>query len=371
MAVANGPFLELDTPALVVDADIMARNIDRMATSAAARGIALRPHIKTHKSPYVAHRQLQAGSAGITCAKLSEAEVMVDAGITNILIAYPILGETKLRRLRALACDADLTVSVDSLGVAAGISRVGQDIGRQIPVYLEVDTGLRRLGLPAGDESITLGCRIAELPGIRLTGVMTHAGHVGAAKDVTELEALSRRQAEALVQTAEGLRQHGIPISVVSPGSTLAAGYELDTPGVTEIRPGTYVFNDLNTMARGIATEADCAASVIVTVVSRPAPDRAVVDGGSKTFSSDRCSVPGFEGSGWVKGHPGLRLVRLSEEHGVLSVAPSETSLQVGDRLQIIPAHICPVVNLFDEIVLTRGGSVERHIPVTARGKRT
>lgn len=363
------PTFPVDTPVLAVDLDIMQRNIADMAQTARRSGVALRPHVKTHKSPEIAHLQIAAGATGVTAAKLGEAEVMVAGGITDVLIAYPLVGDLKLLRLEKLAAQAQVTVSLDSLEVAQGISRVGQRLGKRMPVYLEVDTGLKRVGVAPGAQAVELAQAVARLPGVEVVGVMTHGGHVGAAQSPEELEQLSRAEAELLVTTARAIDKAGVPIRVVSPGSTLAARFEADTPGVTEIRPGTYVFNDSNTVDRWVAQPADCAAFVITTVVSRPAPDRAVIDAGSKTLSAD-ARVGGRAGYGIVLARSGIEVVRLSEEHSVLSVADG-VDLAIGDQLLVVPNHVCPAVNLSDVLVTVRAGQVVGQIPVLARGART
>lgn len=363
---------ELDTPGVVIDVDVMEANLQRMADAARKAGVALRPHIKTHKSPWIAHRQLALGAAGVTVAKLGEAEVMIHAGITDILIAYPLVGEHKLRRLAGLLHHAQITVALDSVEVAEPLSRLGESLGRPIPVYIDVDTGLKRIGLPAASpEVVELGRRLHQLPGIRVTGVMTHGGHVNAARSPQEQEALALAQARALVETARALRQAGVPVQHVSPGSTPSARYELQVDGVTEIRPGTYVFYDANCVDQWTATVEQCAARIVATVVSRPAPDRAVIDAGSKTISPE----PRRDGTyGIIVGRPDLRLDRLSEEHGMIRLAdPAQRAmehLEVGQRLEIIPSHICTCINLSQEVYLARAGEILRSLPVAARGAR-
>ena len=360
---------DVDTPALLVDTATLERNITAMAALAERNGKKLRPHIKTHKSPHIARLQLEAGAVGLTAAKLGEAEVMVEAGITDILIAYPLVGARKLRRLEALLGQADITVALDSVEVAAGLSELGVRLGRRLPVYVEVDTGLERLGQEGGEPSLELALEIAALDGIEVTGVMTHGGHVSSATDPAGVERLARAQAETLVETAELLRSHGLDIRHVSTGSTPAVAFEAVTPGVTELRPGTYVFNDSNTVDRWAARPEDCAAFVLATVVSRPAADRVVIDAGSKTLGAD-ARVGGRSGAGIIPDLPDHEVVRLSEEHGVVSV-PADSPLRIGNQLRVIPNHICPAVNLSDSLIAVRDGAVIDEWPVAARGKRT
>lgn len=377
---------KLDTPAFVIDLDIMERNLDSMAALCRQAGIDLRPHTKTHKSPLIARMQLDRGAVGIAVAKLGEAEVMADAGINGILVAYAIWGEPKLRRLAALCRRATISVAVDSFEVAEGVARVAREVGQRIPVYLEVDTGLHRMGLQPGAEVVALGQAVSRLAGLDVCGVMSHAGHIDVARSPEDAARISREDGESLVETAEALRRAGLDIRRVAPGSTPAARYLLQVPGVTELRPGTYVFNDVNAVARWSATWDDCAGTVLATVVSRPAPDRAVIDAGSKTFALDRSLHPDFPGYGYVMGHPELALARLSEEHGVLKTGdgghpaaagaaghpPAPGAARppaIGDRLRVVPNHVCPCLNHFDVAYGVRGDRVELEIPIAARGK--
>lgn len=358
-----------DTPALVVDLDVMEANLARTAAMAHRHGVRLRPHIKTHKAPWIARRQRAHGAVGVTAAKLGEAEAMVEGGIGDVLIAFPLVGDARLRRLERLCVDADqVTVSLDDLAVAEGIAAVGRRLGRDVPVYLEIDTGLGRVGVPPAD-ALRLAQAVARLNGVRIEAVMTHGGHVGAATTHAELERVSRAQAEQLVDVARTIRREGIDVPTVSPGSTLAAPFEADTEGVTEIRPGTYVLNDANTVARFSASWDRCAAYVVATVVSRPVPERAVVDAGTKSFGAD-ARVDGGGAPAQIVGRDDVRIVRASEEHGVLDVDP-DSDLAIGDRVAIVMNHVCPTVNLYDELIGVSKGRVVRTIPVTARGRRT
>lgn len=363
-------FPELDTPALIIDLDIMEQNIERMATLTRQHKVALRPHIKTHKSPWIARQQIAAGAVGVTAAKLSEAEVMVEGGVEDVLIAFPLVGEAKLRRLERLAYDAKrLALSLDAMEVAEGIAGVGRRLGKPFPVYLEVDTGLARVGVASGDPAVKFAEALAKLEGITLQAVMTHGGHVGATASREALASAGRDQAARLVDTAERIRAHGIPVETVSPGSTLAAPYEVTTEGVTEVRPGTYVFNDVNTVTRWTANLDQCAASILATVISHPTKDRAVVDAGTKSFGADR-RVDGSPEPAYVRSHEHVRLVRASEEHGVLHLEAG-AELAIGERVEIVMNHVCPVINLYDMMIGVRGNKVELEIPVTARGCRT
>jgi D-serine deaminase-like pyridoxal phosphate-dependent protein len=356
---------ELETPALLIDLDALEANLAEMAAVAARAGVGLRPHTKTHKSPEIARMQVEAGAAGITCAKLGEAEVMADAGLDDLLIAYPLVGEPKLRRLRDLLARSRVRVSLDSVEVADGLGRVGRELGRDVEVLVEVDTGLHRLGRPPGPPTADLVAQVARVPGVEVVGLLTHAGHAYRARTPGELRRLAEREVLDLVETAALCRRVGVELRELSVGSTPTARIGAFVDGVTEIRPGTYALNDATMLRLGVATEATVAARVLVTVVARPTDERFVVDGGSKCFTTDNMgTVPD-----WlvVAGRPDLHLDFLSEEHGVGHRSGGE--LRIGERLQVLPSHVCACVNLFDVAYGVRGDRVERELPIAGRGK--
>jgi len=360
--------LARDTPEIVVDLDAVRANIERAAARARETGVALRPHTKTHKLPQIARLQVEAGATGVQVAKLGEAEVMVDAGIDDVLVGYPIVGEGKLRRLADLAERAAISATVDSEEVALGLSRVATERGITIRVLLELDTGMHRLGVLPGPAAVELAKRVAALEGLELVGVFAHEGHVYTqARDDAERERMTHASCAAAVETADELRSRGIAADVVSVGSAGTFRFAIQVPGVTEVRPGTYVFNDRSQLAQGAAEPEDLAAFVITTVVARPAPDRIVVDSGSKVLTSDRMLVPEPQvtfGSVW--GHD-WEVVRLSEEHGVVAVEAG-ADVRVGDRLAIVPNHVCPAINLANEVTVAEGGRFTGRWPVAARG---
>ena len=357
----------IDTPALIVDEPTMRRNIAGMAAFAASVDVSLRPHIKTHKTPRIARLQLAAGAVGITCAKLGEAEVMVEqAEVEDVLIAYPVVGEFKIGRLLALMERARMIVALDNhdVGEAIGRAVAGQD--RAIDVYVEVNTGQNRAGALVGDEAVALALNLARISGLRVVGIMTHEGHANSAEpDVIRETALAAGR--AMVETAERLREHGLDIRTVSVGSTPAALYTPTIPGVTEMRPGTYVFNDNSVFRYGRIGPANCALRVLSTVVSRPAADRALLDAGSKTLAMDPSrSHPGH---GYIVGHAAAEITKLSEEHGTVHVPAGMPGFAIGDRVEIIPNHVCPTVNLQDELFVVRNGDLIDRWPIAARGK--
>ena len=357
---------ELETPALLVDLDALEANLAEMAAVAARAGVRLRPHTKTHKSPEIAGMQMAAGAAGITCAKLGEAEVMADAGLDDLLIAYPLVGRAKLRRLAGLLERARVRVTLDSVEVAEGLGRLGRELGRDVEVLVEVDTGLGRLGRPPGAPTADLVGRVARVPGVQVAGLLTHAGHAYRAATASELRRLAEREVLDLVETAELCRRQGVDLAEISVGSTPTARIGAFVDGVTEIRPGTYALNDATMMRLGVATEAMTAARVLATVVARPTTERFVLDAGSKCFTTDNMgTVPD-----WlvVAGRPDLHMDFLSEEHGV-GHRDGGQELGIGDRLQVIPSHVCGCVNLFDVAYGVRRGTVERELPIAGRGR--
>lgn len=361
--------IDLDTPALLWDLDVVRRNIAEMASVAAAAGVRLRPHTKTHKSIEIARMQQAAGSRGITVAKLGEAEVMVDGGVDDVLIAFPIVGEAKLRRLRALLERATIRVSLDSTDVAEGLGRLGTERAAPVEVLVEVDVGLHRMGRPAGAPTAELVVTVAGVPGVEVVGLLTHGGHAYRATSPGELRALAEREGTDLVETAQLCERAGVPIREVSVGSTPTARIVAGVAGVTEIRPGTYVFNDGQQMRLGVADEDACAARVLTTVVARPWRNRFVIDAGTKCFSSDGDDGPPFPGRGVVAGRPELRLDFMNEEHGVGHVEPGGDLPEIGDRLEVIPLHVCSCVNLFDTAYGIRSDEIEREMRIDGRGK--
>jgi D-serine deaminase-like pyridoxal phosphate-dependent protein len=359
------PLDDLATPAVVVDLDVLERNVGRMAASARAAGVRLRPHAKTHKCPEIARLQRDAGAWGLALAKVGEAEVFADAGFDDLFLAYPVVGADKGRRLLQLSDRARLAAGVDSVEGARTLAEPFHAAGRTLDVMLKVDVGYGRVGVPP-ERAAELARRVAGLPGLRLRGVFTHAGHGYLAEDKAAVDQIARLEGERLVETAARLRDAGLPPDEVSVGSTPTAAVAMRVPGVTECRPGNYVFHDASQVALGTCSLEDCALTVLATVVSVPAPERAVVDAGSKTLSSDPLR-PKPGGYGRVLGRES-RLEKLSEEHGVLAVAPGE-AFRVGERVRILPNHACVVANLHEHLIGVSGDQVEAILDVAARGR--
>jgi D-serine deaminase-like pyridoxal phosphate-dependent protein len=356
---------DLDTPSVVVDLEVLEANVGRMAERAREASVRLRPHAKTHKIPELGRVQLAAGAAGITVAKVGEAEVFAAAGFEDIFLAYPVVGAGKGRRLLALSDRLRLAVGADSLEGAASVGSAFHEAGRRVDVLLKVDCGYHRVGA-APERAAETARRLAELPGIALRGVFTHAGHAYHAGTREEVESIARAEGDVLVSAAEAIRAEGLAVTEVSVGSTPTARAAMTVGGVTECRPGNYVYHDASQVSLGTCAIADCAMTVLATVVSVPAADRAVLDCGSKTLSSDALR-PHAGGHGWILGRKS-RLDKLSEEHGVVRVEPGET-FRVGERVRVLPNHACVVSNLHDRVVLARGERVEGEWTVAARGR--
>ncbi len=359
---------DLDTPAVVIDLDRLEHNIARMAKLAADAGVSLRPHTKSHKTAGIARRQLAAGSSGITVAKLDEADAYVKEGVRDIFVANEVAGRHKWQRAAELQQHASVAVGIDSLAVAHGLSEAAAERGVRIPVLIEVDTGLHRAGLEPGDTVADLAEQVAELRGVDLRGVFTHAGHAYGASSRAEVERIARDEARGVAESAAAMRAHGVACPVVSVGSTptvCAAGV---LPGVTEIRPGNYVFFDRMQAALGVTTREACSQTVLATIISRPTRERIVVDAGSKTFALDK----GAHGLETLAGFGedtqyGLVLERLSEEHGILTTTGA-VELPVGTRLRFLTNHACTVANLAEVLYGVRNDVVEEVLPVLVRG---
>ncbi|MDZ7289260.1 MAG: D-TA family PLP-dependent enzyme [candidate division KSB1 bacterium] len=359
---------DLDTPAVLIDLDKLEQNIHCMAAFAKTQRINLRPHIKTHKIPEIAHLQIHAGAVGLTCQKLGEAEIMAAHGVKDIFITYEIVGEHKLNRLARLKHHASVCTAVDSEEVMAPLAARMEQEGLHHGVLIEIDTGLNRCGVLPGESAVRLVQRLQQYPSLEFRGIFTHEGHVYNAGTSEELERRALKAADDMLHTAKLLREHGFPCEVISVGSTPSALIIGKTQGITELRPGNYVFYDRMQLKLGSCTEDQIAASVLATVVSRPAPERAIVDAGNKTMGTDNAAE--FNNTiGIVVGHPDLIFHYSSEEHGRLTSKTGNTNLKVGDRVRLIPNHACGMMNLHDEVYGIRGDTVETVWRVAARGK--
>ena len=345
------------TPAVVIDLNVMERNIARLQALCDAAGVANRPHIKTHKSPVIASMQRDAGARGITCQKLGEAEIMAEAGLDDILISYNILGEEKLNRLGRLLSQATVTVTADNPTVVAGLPQAAAIAGRDLNVVVECDTGRKRAGVETVAEAVALAKDIASRPGLAFAGFMLYPPEDAMAETQAFLDA-----------AATGVRELGLEPQMVSSGGTPNLANLGKIRGVTEHRSGTSIFNDRMMLAAGVAGLDDCALTVYSTVVSRAGAERGILDAGSKTLTSD---TGGLEGHGLILEHPQAKIARFAEEHGFLDLSACNDRPQVGDVVRIIPNHVCVVVNMVDRLVTVRDGAIVGELRVAARGRLT
>lgn len=347
---------DLDTPALLIDLDVVERNLRRMQEYCDAHDLALRPHIKTHKIPALAHRQIEAGACGITCQKLGEAEVMAAAGLDDVLITYNILGPAKLERLGRLARQITVAVTADAPEVVQGLATMARGAGVRLAVLVECDTGFGRAGVQTPEQALELARRIAAQESLRFAGLMTYPTLPSSGPWL--------RQARALLREAE------LPPGIVSGGGTVDAGRTHEYPEITELRAGNYIYNDRTTVAQGGARLEDCAQHVLATVVSRPTAARCILDAGSKALTSDPPRPEGAaRGHGHIMEYPEAAIYALSEEHGHTDVAACPRPPALGERVRIVANHCCTVSNLFDEVYAHRHGLVEAIWPIAARGK--
>ncbi len=378
MAYTDGVTIaDLPTPFVAIDHAKLSANIAAMQTLASSAGVALRPHTKTHKSVDIARMQAAAGASGICCAKLSEAEVFAEAGFANIRLPYPVNPANASRVIALQKKSVALSIIVDSLAVAEEWGRAMSGAPAPLDVLVKVDVGFHRCGVdPDPGTAVSMIARVADLSGVKLRGLLSHAGHAYNAESIEALGKIAEQEIEILRGLATRLRDRGVAIDEVSVGSTPTARFITLQQGTTEMPPANYVFFDRTQAGLRATTPEHCAMHVIATVVSRPAPGRVVFDAGSKTLTSD-----GARGFGAVTGHglvyrsidsdrpdPSIAIERLSEEHSVARVT-ADCRLKPGDRVRILPNHACPVTNLADSLVVVEGTRVIERWPVSARGK--
>ena len=346
---------DLDTPAIVIDRRIVEANLKRAQDHANRQGKKLRPHIKTHKLPMFARRQLELGAVGITCQKIGEAEVMADAGIADIFIPYNIIGRSKLERLKALHDRITLSVTADSATTVDGYGATFTDPARPLTVLIECDTGGGRCGVQSAADAVALAKRIASHPGLRFGGLMTYPPR-GKPSEVDDwLD-------DALVL----FKAEGIAVERVSVGNSPDFYAPAGVAAATELRPGTYIYSDRMQVAFGHGTLENCATTVLATVVSRPTPDRAILDTGSKSLAADLSPAPGH---GHIVEYPDAVITMLNEEHGIVDLSRCTAKPAIGDKVRVIPNHVCVVSNLFDVVHLVEDGEVVEQVPVAARGR--
>ena len=372
------PLSQIETPAVLVDRDRLLRNIDRVQALANRYGVALRPHVKTHKCLEIARMQLERGAAGVTASKADEALVFIEAGVPSVTVAYPLVEEAKVRRLLAAAqaCGTDLRVTVDSRLAVEVLARVASELRAIVGTFVEIDVGLRRCGLRENDpEIVELARFIGSSEGLRFAGLLSHAGHAYGAASTDEVAQIAAEECRILQPVRLTLEAAGIEVAEVSVGSTptvlASEGYD----GITEIRPGNYVFMDRTPLRLALASMEEIALTVLATVVSRN-DDYCIIDAGSKVLTSD-LGAHGTAGDGGygvacalgesLATGTGLTIARLSEEHGFSPRA--EGDLPVGAKVRIVPNHACPIVNLAEEVVVVSAGSEVDRWRVAARGR--
>ena len=361
---------DLPTPALLIDAERALDNIRMMQEKADSLGLRLRPHIKTHRMPYFARLQVEAGAAGIACAKLGEAEVMAEAGIDDILIANELIGLDKFERLRALHRRIHIRVGIDNAVQLAQMEQVFADEERPLEVLIEYEVGEVRSGIVTDEQLIALTDAIKAAKHVVLKGIFSHEGHTYKAKDAADCVAKAKEAYRRTVRAAELIRSRGVEIDTVSIGATPSLMHVDSIEGITELRLGTYIFFDVG-QSQAIGDYSRCAATVLASVLSEPQGNRVVLDAGAKALVSQNraegiCATHGF---GAIKGAEEITVENLYDEHAVLNNADFRRRVAVGDKVEVIPSHICPTVNLYDSAYLVSDGKVLETIPVACRGK--
>lgn len=353
---------DLDTPILCIDLDVMEANIAKMAGYMAERGKQWRPHAKCHKTPAIAHKQIAAGAIGVTCAKVSEAEVMAAAGIRDILIANMIVGERKLERVASLCREADPIVACDHFAQIEPLSAVCHKLGVKCRVIIEVNIGLDRVGIRAGRDTVDLAEAISQMPGVELVGIMGYEGHLLTIEDQEEKRRAITDSIGTLVACRDQMLKKGLRCDIVSAGGTGSYQITSDCPGVTELQCGGGIFADPMYRNKMQVTGLDYALTVLATVVSRPTLERAILDSGRKTLNPDH-HVP------LVKNFPDAEAVQLSAEHCKLQLGPQSRDLKIGDKIELIVGYADFTTVLHDEFYGFRGNRLEVVWPILGRGK--
>jgi len=352
---------EIETPALLIDLDALERNIAKMANYFSKAKASLRPHAKTHKTPIIAHKQLRAGAIGVCCQKLGEAEVMVTAGIDDVLITNQVVDPQKIERLVGLANHGKVTVAVDDLGVARATSEIAIRRGLKQDVVIEVNVGINRCGVEPGKPTREFAGNLLKFRGLNLRGLLGYEGPFFDIADFEKRKAAANARNKLLVETKDLLEDAGIDTEIVSAGSTGTYNITGNYPGITEVEAGSYVFMDTTYMKlEGLGFES--ALALLTTVISRPTSERAVIDAGLKAITQEF-------GMPQVKGVEGVRLQSLSEEHGTLKLENPRVKVKIGDKIEIIPSHCCTTVNLHEKYYCTREDVLEAVWDIPARGK--
>ena len=371
---------QLRTPCVLIDSTRVERNLARLQSAATSRGLRLRPHAKTHKSVTLAMRQLATGAVGICCAKLGEAEVFAAAGIEDIRLPYP-LNPVNADRVIELLDRTRLSFIVDHPDVALGWSDAMRRAERGVDILVKVDVGFHRCGIdPERADAVDVVARIADLPGLRFKGLLSHAGHGYGATSEEGVRAIAEAEARTMNGLAEALRVKGLELAEISVGATPTLRYSLEQDGLTELRPGNYIYFDRTQVALGAADWDDCALTVLARVVTKPAADRIILDSGSKTLTNDLARgfapAPGHGAvlrsiSGVQAPDESLTIERLSEEHANVRVMAGAQALEPGDLVRIVPNHSCVVSNLVDAAWLVDGERAVERLEISARGRIT
>lgn len=367
----------MQTPAVLVDTVRLARNIDTMQRGADAAGFLLRPHAKTHKLPSIARQQIARGAVGICCAKPSEAMVFAEAGIEDIRLPYPVNPSKKDQVLALMDRARRVSIIVDDAGVATAWAEIMAAAGRRLDVLVKIDVGFHRCGVdPVSPETPHLISLVANLPGLRLRGILSHAGHGYHAANEAALKLIAEEEVNAMTRVAAHMRKKGVEIEEISIGATPTARFSLTHKGPTEMRPGNYVYFDRTQVGLGAASIDDCALTVLSTVVAKH-PGRIVLDAGSKTLTNDGARgfspLPGY-GALSPSADPALApddrfiLERLSEEHATVRTLDGAPALKIGDLVRIVPNHSCTVSNLMEMVHMADGETILESAPVAARG---
>jgi len=352
---------DLDTPALLIDLAVMDANIKRMADYFAQRPCNLRPQTKTHKCPEIALRQLAAGAAGITCAKVGEAEAMADAGIRDILVANQVVGPLKAERLAALAKRCDIIVAVDDAANVREIAQAAARRGRLVGLLIEVNVGMNRCGVLGPEQAGAVAREIDKHRNVKLRGVMGYEGHTVFLTNPQEKQAAVKAAMDGLLAARDALVAAGFEVEIVSAGGTGTYNITGDLPGITELQAGSYVVMD--SKYRQVTPEFECALFVLATVISRPTPGRIILDCGRKAISMDF-------GMPLVVGRDHAEVAKLSEEHAIIEAAEA-SDLKPADKVMLLPSHCCCTINMYDRFYAVRGDTVEYVWPISGRGKHT
>ncbi|MDO4548331.1 MAG: alanine racemase [Clostridia bacterium] len=366
----SSPYAYIDTPALLIDMDVVGKNIGLMQKKADDFGVALRPHTKTHKMPALARMQLRAGARGLTVAKTGEAEVMAREGFDDIFIANEIVGEDKLRRILKLHRTMRVIVGVDNKEQILAMARIFDGQSRPLPLRIEIEVGENRTGVLTVEQAVELSRVIRSFPCLETEGIFCHEGHTYKADTLDECRKMCLESHQRMLMFAQALRADGERLDTVSAGATPSMLTSPVLKGITEIRPGTYILMDA-AQGRVVGDYTRAAATVLATVISKPTRERVVIDAGAKALTAQRriggiCDTPG---NGLIKNGAGARISGVFDEHGIINDGDFWSLVEVGDKIEIIPNHICPAVNLYDRAYLVSGGNVVDIVNIEGRGK--